>query len=153
MFLRGVCVGLEKRGKREKFVILGYDHIEVDNEMASEDDDGVLDKLSLELSKVLGQNGFSAYVSAGSGSDGPIRHIHSEDDDGVLDKLSLELRSKVLGQNGFSTYVSAGSRFDGPIRHIHGYGYGVLKGWIRRIHSMDMAYPCHSGHSFWLFLF
>ncbi|GJY96877.1 retrovirus-related pol polyprotein from transposon TNT 1-94 [Tanacetum coccineum] len=77
-------------------MILGYDHIEVDNEMASEDDDGVLDKLSLELSKVLGQNGFSAYVSAGSGSDGPIRHIHSEDDDGVLDKLSLELRFKAM---------------------------------------------------------
>ncbi|GKD25643.1 hypothetical protein Tco_1231857 [Tanacetum coccineum] len=32
-----------------KIVNLGYDHIEVDNEMASEDDDGVLDKLSLEL--------------------------------------------------------------------------------------------------------
>ncbi|GJZ10824.1 hypothetical protein Tco_0545583 [Tanacetum coccineum] len=143
---------------------------------ASEDDDGVLDKLSIELrfkamkvkhlnkgaeleawkkgkyleyeSKVLGQNGFSAYVSAGSGSDGPIWRIHgygygvlkeaSEDDDGVLDKLSLELRFKVMKVKHLNKGVelkawkkesiwnmSSGSY--GPIRRIHGYRYGVLK--------------------------
>nr|GEZ04021.1 hypothetical protein [Tanacetum cinerariifolium] len=36
----------------------------------------MFNEVSSSESKVLGQNGFPAYVSAGSGSDGPIRRIH-----------------------------------------------------------------------------
>nr|GEV87232.1 hypothetical protein [Tanacetum cinerariifolium] len=66
---------------------------------ASKDDDGVLDKLSLEL-RIM-NFGMSCEV--------------------------LSLESNVLGQNGFSAYVSAGSGSVGLIRRIHEYGYGVLK--------------------------
>ncbi|GJR64436.1 hypothetical protein Tco_0010501 [Tanacetum coccineum] len=87
---------------------------------ASEDDDGVLDKLSLDSRfkalKVLEVD----------------NEMASKDDDGVLDKLSLDSRFKAMKVKHLNKGVeleawkkeSSGS--DGPIRRIHGLGYGVL---------------------------
>nr|GEY59553.1 hypothetical protein [Tanacetum cinerariifolium] len=107
---------------------------------ASEDDDGVFDKLSLDSrSKEEGKKGkkgclakhpilckvcFPCVVKTTNVMIMMYYNVFMIS--GTFYEVSSS-ESKVLGQNGFSAYVSAGFESDGPIRRIHGYGYGVLK--------------------------